>query len=112
MLAVLITAPWERHNVATGVNPWINNNKQSFSCPWAVSFIHYWILNIPFVHRSPSCRAVDRNCEGGSSPKRADSPTEYSPGCKPMGTGVNPWKNIKKQEFSCPRQCPSLEIGY
>jgi len=30
MLAALITAPWERHNVATGVNSWDKIRKNFF----------------------------------------------------------------------------------
>jgi len=41
MLATLTTAPVGRQNVATGVNPWINNNKQHFFLLTAVSYIGY-----------------------------------------------------------------------
>ena len=36
--------------------------------------------------------------------------TEYSPGCKPTGKGVNPWVNNKNKVFTCPRQCLLFDV--
>jgi len=30
---------------------------------------------------------------------KTEGATEYSPGCKPTGKGVNPWENIKNKNI-------------